>query len=244
MTSPIGPDARRETPPDGVVRGACPHDCPDTCAMLVTVEDGRADPRRRRSGPPIHARLSLREGESVRRAHLSHDRLRTPLRRVGPKGSGQLRADLVGRRARRDRRRGCTRSRESSDGPQAILPYSYAGTMGLLQGSSMDRRFFHAARRVAARPHDLLDGRHGRHANDGRREHRRRRGGNSAERSRAALGHEHADGESASLAVRARGARARRADHLHRSDPDAHRGAVRRVDRDPPRHRRARWRSA
>ncbi|MBW8772775.1 MAG: molybdopterin oxidoreductase family protein, partial [Gemmatimonadetes bacterium] len=71
-----------------------------------------------------------------------HDRLRTPLRRTGPKGSGRFEPiswnDALGEIA--DRLHAIA---DSSDGPQAILPYSYAGTMGLLQGSSMDRRFFH-----------------------------------------------------------------------------------------------------
>ena len=128
--------------------------------------------------------------------------------------------------------------RASGDGPQAILPYSYAGTMGMVQGSSMDRRFFH---RIGASKLDRticsMAGTIGMRmtvgANVGADP-----GRHSRERSDSALGHEHAHGESASLAVRARGARARRADHRDRPDPNAHRRAVRRVDRDPPGHRR------
>ena len=71
------------------------------------------------------------------------DRLQTPLRRVGPKGAGRFEAiswdDALGEIANR-----LAAIAASADGPQAILPYSYAGTMGLVQGSSMDRRFFHA----------------------------------------------------------------------------------------------------
>ena len=129
-------------PRDGVVRGACPHDCPDTCAMLVTVENGRAT---RVAGDPDHPMtqgfLCAKVNRYVERTY-HDDRLRTPLRRVGPKGSGQFEpitwdaaldeiASRLGEIARSD------------DGPQAILPYSYAGTMGLVQSSSMDRRFFH-----------------------------------------------------------------------------------------------------
>jgi len=127
---------------DGVVRGACPHDCPDTCAMLVTVENGRAV---RVAGDPDHpvtkGFLCAKVNRYVERTY-HDDRLRTPMRRVGPKGSGQFEpitwdaaldeiATRLGNIAR------------STDGPQAILPYSYAGTMGLVQGSSMDHRFFH-----------------------------------------------------------------------------------------------------
>src|SRR6476660_1508567 len=125
-----------------VVRGACPHDCPDTCAMLVTVEDGRAI---RVAGDPAHpftrGFLCAKVNRYIERTY-HHDRLRTPLRRSGPKGSGRFVPiswnDALGEIADR-----LHTIAESSDGPQAILPYSYAGTMGLLQGSSMDRRFFH-----------------------------------------------------------------------------------------------------
>jgi anaerobic selenocysteine-containing dehydrogenase len=129
-------------PRDGVVRGACPHDCPDTCAMLVTVEDGRAvhvagDP----AHPVTQGFLCAKVNRYVERTYHA-DRLRTPLRRVGPKGSGQFEPiswdDALDEIAHR-----LGAIARSSDGPQAILPYSYAGTMGLVQGEAMDRRFFH-----------------------------------------------------------------------------------------------------
>jgi anaerobic selenocysteine-containing dehydrogenase len=129
-------------PRDGVVRGACPHDCPDTCAMLVTVEDGRAvhvagDP----AHPVTQGFLCAKVNRYIERTY-HPDRLTTPLRRVGPKGSGRFEpigwdealdeiAERLGAIIR------------SPDGPQAILPYSYAGTMGLVQGETMDHRFFH-----------------------------------------------------------------------------------------------------
>ena len=126
----------------GVVRGACPHDCPDTCAMLVTVENGRAI---RVAGDPDHpvtkGFLCAKVNRYVERTY-HDDRLTTPMRRTGPKGSGRFEAitwdaalDEIANRLG-----GIARS---SDGPEAILPYSYAGTMGLVQGSSMDHRFFH-----------------------------------------------------------------------------------------------------
>jgi anaerobic selenocysteine-containing dehydrogenase len=138
------PQSRRvpTLPQHGVVRGACPHDCPDTCAMLVTVDGGRAT---RVAGDPDHpftsGFLCAKVNRYVERTYHT-DRVLRPLRRVGAKGSGRFEpvswddaldaiAERLGAIAR------------SSDGPQAILPYSYAGTMGMLQGSSMDRRFFH-----------------------------------------------------------------------------------------------------
>lgn len=125
-----------------VVRGACPHDCPDTCAMLVTVRDGRAV---RVAGDPDHpftsGFLCAKVNRYLERTY-HPDRLTTPLRRSGPKGSGRFEPISWGEALEEvaERLHGIA---NSPDGPQAILPYSYAGTMGLLQGSSMDRRFFH-----------------------------------------------------------------------------------------------------
>jgi anaerobic selenocysteine-containing dehydrogenase len=110
--------------------------------MLVTVEAGRAV---RVAGDPDHpvtrGFLCAKVNRYVERTYHG-DRLRRPMRRVGPKGSGRFEPiswdDALGEIATR-----LNDIRHSSDGPQAILPYSYAGTMGMVQGSSMDRRLFH-----------------------------------------------------------------------------------------------------
>src|SRR5438105_7550750 len=125
-----------------VVHGACPHDCPDTCAMVVTVENGRAV---RVAGDPEHpftrGFLCTKVNRYVERTY-HPDRLLHPLRRVGAKGSGRfVRVSWDDALAEIADRLGAIAS--SPEGPQAILPYSYAGTMGLVQGSSLDRRFFH-----------------------------------------------------------------------------------------------------
>lgn len=123
------------------VRGACPHDCPDTCALITRVEGGVAVSVR---GNPDHPRtdgvLCTKVSRYAERTHHA-ERLLTPLKRSGPKGSGRFTpvswdeamsgiAARLGRIAERD--------------PEAILPYSYAGTMGLVQGEGMAARFFHA----------------------------------------------------------------------------------------------------
>jgi anaerobic selenocysteine-containing dehydrogenase len=125
-----------------VVRGACPHDCPDTCATLVTVEHGRAV---RIQGDPDHpvtsGFLCAKVNRYLERTY-HKDRLTTPLKRVGPKGSGQFVA-ATWDEALTDIAAKLNSIRHGPHGPQAILPYSYAGTMGYVQAQSMDRRFFH-----------------------------------------------------------------------------------------------------
>jgi anaerobic selenocysteine-containing dehydrogenase len=110
--------------------------------MLVTVEAGRAV---RVAGDPAHpftrGFLCAKVNRYIERTYHA-DRLVRPLRRTGPKGKGHFEPcswnDALDTIAAR-----LTDIRSSSDGAQAILPYSYAGTMGMVQGSSMDRRFFH-----------------------------------------------------------------------------------------------------
>jgi anaerobic selenocysteine-containing dehydrogenase len=122
-----------------LVRATCPHDCPDTCALLVTVEDGVATEVK---GDPDHPTtagvLCTKVSRYVDRTY-HPDRLLTPMRRIGKKGEGkferisweQALEEIAARLkpiAERD--------------PQAILPYSYCGTMGLVQGEAMAMRFF------------------------------------------------------------------------------------------------------
>ncbi|MEP7275129.1 MAG: molybdopterin oxidoreductase family protein [Betaproteobacteria bacterium] len=125
-----------------VVRAACPHDCPDTCAMLVTVEDGRAIAIR---GDPAHpttrGTLCTKVARYLDRTY-SQDRVLHPMRRVGRKGEGRF-ARISWDEALDEIASRFAGIADSPDGPQAIVPYSYAGTMGYLQYGSMDRRFFH-----------------------------------------------------------------------------------------------------
>jgi len=125
------------------VRGACPHDCPDTCALLTTVSGGVAI---KVQGNPAHpataGTLCTKVSRYTERTY-HPDRLLQPMKRVGPKGSGQFEPvawdaalEDIASRLRAIATRG-------PDAAQAILPYSYAGTMGLVQGDSMSARFFH-----------------------------------------------------------------------------------------------------
>ncbi len=123
-----------------VARSVCPFDCPDACGLLVDVEDGRAV---RVRGDPEHpysrGTLCPKMNEYDRTVH-SPDRLRHPLLRTGPKGEARF------RRATWDEAIALVTSRwkeiVARDGAEAILPYSYAGSMGLVQRNA-GMAFFH-----------------------------------------------------------------------------------------------------
>ena len=124
------------------ITGVCPHDCPDTCAWQVTVDlaSGRAV---RIQGHPHHpvtqGRLCGKVDRYLERTY-HPDRLTTPLKRVGPKGAGRFQpigwdqaiSEITAR----------LQDIIARYGPEAIMPFSYAGTMGVLQGEGMAARFF------------------------------------------------------------------------------------------------------
>ena len=123
-----------------VVRGACPHDCPDTCAWEVTVRDGVAEKLVGvKEHPFTRGGLCAKVSHYLERTY-SPDRLRHPLVRTGPKGEGAF------RRASWDEALALIADRlravVAEHGGEAVLPYSFAGTQGVVQGQSIDRRFF------------------------------------------------------------------------------------------------------
>ena len=123
-----------------VVVGACPHDCPDTCSILTTVEDGKAIAVR---GNPDHpftrGRLCVKVNNYQDRTY-SEQRLLYPMRRSGPKGGGKFEriswdealAEIASR----------WKTLIATDGPQSILPYSYLGTQGILNGLNVGDPLF------------------------------------------------------------------------------------------------------
>jgi anaerobic selenocysteine-containing dehydrogenase len=134
-----------------VVRAACPHDCPDACGVLITVQDGRAT---KIQGDPEHpvtrGFLCAKVAKYLDRVY-SPNRVMYPVRRIGPKGPGNAASvasdERVWQRISWDEAldETCARFRAVTNefGSEAILPYSYGGTLGALNGASMDRRFFH-----------------------------------------------------------------------------------------------------
>lgn len=133
-----------------VVHAACPHDCPDACGVLITVENGKAT---KIQGDPAHpvtrGFLCAKVAKYLDRVY-SPDRVLYPMRRVGTKGFADknVRATrAIFERISWDEALDVIASKlrgvATEFGPEAILPYSYGGTLGKLGFASMDRRFFH-----------------------------------------------------------------------------------------------------
>jgi anaerobic selenocysteine-containing dehydrogenase len=153
-----------------VVHAACPHDCPDACGVLITVEDGRAT---KIQGDPEHpvtrGFLCAKVAKYLDRVY-SPDRVLYPMRRVGPKGPVAGQRSFAPHHRDRDPLPHSQNQHQDPDpqtwqriswdealdeiaarfrgvatefGSEAILPYSFGGTLGALNGACMDRRFFH-----------------------------------------------------------------------------------------------------
>ena len=122
-----------------MIVGACPHDCPDTCSLLTTVQDGVAVSVRGNPDHPATAGVLCTKVSRYTERTYHPERLLTPLKRVGKKGEGRFEPvswdealDDIAQRLQAI----------AADDPQAVLPYSYAGTMGQVQRESMAARFF------------------------------------------------------------------------------------------------------
>src|SRR5271165_2156343 len=132
-----------------VVHAACPHDCPDACGVLITIDDGRAT---RIQGDPDHpvtrGFLCAKVAKYLDRVY-SPGRVLYPMRRVAPKGprGAHARAREVFERISWDEALDEITHRFrrtiADYGCESILPFSYGGTLAALNGASMDRRFFH-----------------------------------------------------------------------------------------------------
>ena len=126
------------------VRGVCPHDCPDTCGWVVSVNPatGKAERIRGDAEHPFTDGFLCQKVANYLERVYHPGRVKYPMKRVGRKGEGLFERISWDEAIRTiaDKFRGIA---AGPHGPQAILPYSYAGTMGKLQYASLDRRFFH-----------------------------------------------------------------------------------------------------
>lgn len=126
---------------DGTVRSVCPFDCPDTCGLSVTLEDGKITKITGDASHPVTRGAICNKVRHLNERVYHPERLLYPMRRVGPKGS------LDFERITWEEAYGEITARMEKiileHGAQAILPYSFYGNMGVLNAEGMDRRFFH-----------------------------------------------------------------------------------------------------
>ena len=128
-------EAQTATPArESIVRAACPHDCPDTCAMLITVrEEGGKKVAIKIAGDPTHpttaGTLCTKVSRYLERTY-HPGRVLHPMKRVGAKGEGRF-VRVSWQEALRDIAQRLIQI--AALDPQRIVPYSYAGTMGLVQ---------------------------------------------------------------------------------------------------------------
>src|SRR5260370_16012489 len=129
-----------------VVRAACPHDCPDACGILISVENGRAT--RIQGDPPAPVPRGFLCGKVAKYLDrvYSPNRVLYPMRRVAPKGQGRGDASDFTRipwDEALDEIASRFQQISADFGPEAILPYSYGGTLGYLNNAGMAHRFFY-----------------------------------------------------------------------------------------------------
>ena len=119
----------------------CALDCPDCCSLLLNVEDGRATRLRGNPDHPVTQGFLCAKVAQYLEREYSPERLLHPMKRTGAKGAGLF--EHISWDEALDTIAGRLKAIAGEYGPEAVLPYSYAGTMGFLNGAGMDRRFFH-----------------------------------------------------------------------------------------------------
>src|ERR1700721_119260 len=123
-----------------VRHSVCALDCPDCCALLVNVEDGRGAKLRGNPAHPITRGFLCGKVAQYLEREYHPERLLYPQRRIGAKGEGRF--ERITWDEAIDAIAGRLQSAANEFGPESVLPYSYAGTMGILNFGGMDRRFF------------------------------------------------------------------------------------------------------
>src|SRR5882672_10819599 len=124
-----------------VRHSVCSLDCPDCCSLLINVEDGKGSQLRGDPKHPITRGFLCGKVARYLEREYSPDRLLYPQKRIGAKGAGKF--ERISWDEALDTMAQRLTSIAAEFGSEAILPYSYAGTMGLLNNAGMDRRFFH-----------------------------------------------------------------------------------------------------
>ncbi|MFQ5957082.1 MAG: molybdopterin-dependent oxidoreductase, partial [Candidatus Brocadiales bacterium] len=122
-------------------RCVCPLDCPDTCGIIASVEDGRLIKIEGDQNHPItRGFLCPKVSRNYPSRVYSPDRLLYPMKRIGAKGSGKF--ERISWDEAVDTIVSHFKKIISEDGPEAILPFYGSGTLGIVQGKLAGKRFF------------------------------------------------------------------------------------------------------
>ena len=116
-------------------------DCPDACSLLVTIKEGHATKLRGNPRHPVTRGFLCAKVAQYLERQYHPDRLLYPMRHTGAKGAGRF--ERISWDEALDEIAAKLQAISDEFGPEAILPYSYGGNMGFLNGNGMDRRFFH-----------------------------------------------------------------------------------------------------
>src|SRR5438105_6835506 len=119
----------------------CALDCPDACSVLVTIDNGRGTKLRGNPGHPVTRGFLCGKVAQYLEREYHPDRLMHPLRRTGAKGAGRF--ERISWEDALDSIAARLKNVAAESGPESIMPYSFAGTLGFLNFGGMDRRFFH-----------------------------------------------------------------------------------------------------
>ncbi len=126
---------------NGIFPSVCPLDCPDQCGLLLHKTDGKITKVQGDPNHPVTKGNICNKVRNMPERIYDSKRLTTPLKRTGPKGSGQFEPitwdEAIESIASK------WKNLIASEGPESILPYSFYGNMGILSAEGMDRRFFH-----------------------------------------------------------------------------------------------------
>ena len=138
---PGKPDSRYNLSLPDVRHSVCALDCPDACGLLINIDHGKGSRLRGNPEHPVTRGFLCGKVARYLEREYSPDRLLYPQRRTGAKGEGRF-TRITWDQAL-DEIAARLGAIAAASGPESILPYSYGGSMGFLQGAGMDRRFFH-----------------------------------------------------------------------------------------------------
>ncbi len=116
-----------------ILNSVCALDCPDTCSVKITVEDGRVTSFRGSPDHPVTRGFACVKTARYPERQEHVDRLLYPMKRIGAKGDGKFARISWDEALEEIAERTQTILRDY--GPQSILPYCYAGTMGVVEGA-------------------------------------------------------------------------------------------------------------